>query len=195
LAILVGYGLDQIAVQVSQLFKRFGTILNYAALLAIVFISLDELNFYYFDYTPRSDFGGANSLVAQRLANTLQDKPSEVQVLFWGSPRMGFYSIPSLQYLVPDIHGLDMNYHWGSPQNPEPTSENLIFVLLPNHETELNTIQVDYPGGVLTQEFDHVGKTLYWLYEYAPESQSKNDSDLLYFSVSITWTHYACVPT
>lgn len=194
LAILVGYGLDQIAVQISQLFKRFAKILNYVALLVIVIISLDELNYYFFDYTPRSDFGGANSLVAQRLANTLKDKPGDAEVLFWGSPRMGYYSIPSIQYLVPDIHGLDMNYPWGSTQNPAPTSDHLIFVFLPDHETQLTAIQEDYPGGVLTHEFDHNGNTLYWLYEFMPETQSRDDFDWWFLHKILHLCAYKVLP-
>ena len=119
LAIMVGFGLDEIAVQLGQLIKRYNGIINLAALLAIIILSIGELNFYYFVHTPKSEFGGANSLVAQRLADTLQDKSPEWEVLFWGYPRMGYYSIPSLQYLVPEIKGLDMNAPWRSaPESP-----------------------------------------------------------------------------
>jgi 4-amino-4-deoxy-L-arabinose transferase-like glycosyltransferase len=170
LAILIGFGLDQIAVQISQIFKRFGSIVHPLALCVIVIISLGELQFYYCEYTPNSDFGGANGQVAQRLAYTLHDRSSHWEVLFWGFPRMGYYSIPSIQYLVPEIKGLDMNQPWGSPQNPKPTSDYLIFILLPDHESELDAIRDDYPGGKLIHEFDTNGQTLYWLYEISPET-------------------------
>jgi len=172
LAIMVGFGLDEIAVQLGQLIKRFKGIINLAALLAIIILSVGELNFYFFVYTPKSEFGGANSLVAQRLADTLQDKSPDWEVLFWGYPRMGYYSIPSLQYLVPEINGLDMNAPWRSSQNPQPTSDHLIFVFLPDHEHQIPDVQADYPGGNLIQEFDRSGRSLYWLYEVAPETQS-----------------------
>jgi hypothetical protein len=172
LAIIVGFGLDQIAVQFGELIKHYKGIINLAALLAIIILSVGELNFYYFVHTPRSEFGGANSLVAQRLADTLANKSPEWEVLFWGFPRMGYYSIPSLQYLVPEINGLDMNSPWGSSQNPQPTRDYLIFVFLPDHEHQIPAVQSDYPGGVLIQEFDRSGRTLYWLYEFAPETKS-----------------------
>ena len=85
---------------------------------------------------------------------------------------MGYYSIPSLQYLVPHIKGLDMNSPWGSSQNPQPTSDHLMFVFLPDHEHQIPVVQRDYPGGVLIQEFDRSGRALYWLYEVAPKTTS-----------------------
>jgi hypothetical protein len=83
---------------------------------------------------------------------------------------MGFYSIPSLQYLAPEAKGLDMNQPWGSPQNPSPNSDYLMFVFLPDHENQIPAVQEDYPKGKLTQEFDKNGQTLYWLYEVSPGS-------------------------
>ncbi|MCJ7703778.1 MAG: glycosyltransferase family 39 protein, partial [Anaerolineales bacterium] len=177
LALLVGYGLDHTAQQIGQLWPRFQKYIHGLAFLAILVIGLGELQFYYFEYTPSSEFGGANSLVAQNLADTLAEKPNQVEVLFWGAPRMGYYSIPSLQYLVPEIKGLDMTHPWGSAQNPQPTSDELIFVLLPDHEGELAAIQADFPVGSLVQEFDRNGHTLYWLYEVTPEVQSSTQTE------------------
>jgi 4-amino-4-deoxy-L-arabinose transferase-like glycosyltransferase len=168
LAILVGYGLEQIAAQIGQVWNPPRNLVYYLALLAMVVLCIGELRFYYFEYTPDSEFGGTNSLVAQRLADSLEHKTTEWQVLFWGAPRMGYYSIPSLQYLVPEIEGLDMTHPWGSPDNPQPTSNQLVFVLLPDHEGELPAIQDDFPDGILTRELDRKGQPLYWLYEVTP---------------------------
>jgi hypothetical protein len=41
---------------------------------------------------------------------------------------------------------------------------------LPEHESELDAIRDDYPGGKLIHEFDTNGQTLYWLYEISPET-------------------------
>ena len=79
LAFLVGYGLGLIAVQVGQLVKPLKNITHYLPILGIVVISIGDFQFYYFEYTPNSEFGGANSLVAQRLADTLDGKSPDWQ--------------------------------------------------------------------------------------------------------------------
>ena len=61
-----------------------------------------------------------------------------------------------------------MTHPWGSPENPQPTSNHLVFVLLPDHEGELPAIQEDFPDGILTRELDRKGQPLYWLYEVTP---------------------------
>src|SRR3972149_2232348 len=71
----------------------------------VAVLALDDLRFYYIESTRTSDFGGDNGMVAQRLAEHLRYEPASAHVAFFGTPRMGYYSIPSLQYLVPQIAG------------------------------------------------------------------------------------------
>jgi len=168
LAIIVGLGMDTIVNQLSNLWKSRQTLLTSLAILVMVIIGGDELRFYFYDHIPKSDFGGENSMVAQRLADYLQDKPEDFQVLFFGSPRMGYYSISSLPYLAPHIHGMDMNHSWDSDENPEPTSNHLIFVFLPDHYDQLELVRVDYPSGEERIETISDDRPLYLLYETTP---------------------------
>jgi hypothetical protein len=102
--------------------------------------------------------------VAQNLADYLQTKDTSWQVVFFGSPRMGYYSYSTLPYLDPQIRGVDMNAPWGSPDNPALTSDHIIFVFLPNHYDDLKAVQASYPNGRLHEE-KYKDNTLYWLYE------------------------------
>lgn len=164
--LLVGYGLAEIATQLSMLWERSKRLITGIAMASILIIAADELRFYYLDYTPRSDFGGVNTLVAQRLADTLKGRTGDTQVLFFSSPRMVYTSIPSLPYLAPHIHAVDVNHPWGAPENPQPVKDNLLFVFLPERAGELEAVMADYPGGKLYEETDEEGSNLYLYYEY-----------------------------
>lgn len=166
-AILIGYGLSESGSLLGSLWPQYKRVFGFLALAFIMLVSLDEVRFYFQVYTPRSDLGGENTLVANRLADFLKDKSSEWEVAFFGSPRMGYYSISALPYLAPQITGYDMNKPWGSDQNPRLPGDHLFFVFLPGLESDLRAVQASYPGGQLLEERTSDGRLLYWLYQYA----------------------------
>ena len=169
LAILVAYGLGVIVEELSKVWKSQRKLFSVLAVLAVLALGADEIRFYVNDYTPVSDFGGVNTRVAQRLADHLQDKSDKYQVFFFGLPRMGYRSISSTVYLAPHIEGFDVREPWGSKENPQPTSDHLIFVFLPEHETKLETVREEYPSGSLSEEIFREDELLYFLYEVSPD--------------------------
>ena len=102
-------------------------------------------------------------MVAQHLADFLQDKPASTQVVFFGQPRMGYNSIPSASYLAPQITAIDAA-SWNAPDHAIPDGENQVFVFLPGNASQIRLVRADYPGGVLQSERSGLGKTLYYLY-------------------------------
>lgn len=168
-ALVIGYALSETAGYLTHLWKRHTRLIYTLALVVMLLISADELRFYYLEYTPRGNFGGENTLVAQRLADYLQSKSSKWKVLFFGYPRMGYASIASLPFLASHIQGYDMNNPWGSPLNPTPTSDHLLFVFLPGLENELSAVKQSYPHGNLHREQGADEKVLYWLYQVPSE--------------------------
>jgi hypothetical protein len=107
-------------------------------------------------------------MIAQRLADYLISKPDGTQVVFFGQPLMGYYSIPSTQFLAPQVTGLDITA-WDQPDRPQPEGRNLIFVFLPGNEQQIPLVQADYPGGVLLEETASDGLPLYYYYEYSTD--------------------------
>ncbi len=169
-AMVLGYGLAESAALLGRLWPRWQRVIYLLALILLLAISIDELRFYYVDYTQRADFGGDNNEVAQHLANYLQDKPEDDwHVFFFGMPRMGYYSFSTLPYLAPQIIGHDMNQPWGSADNPQVNGERLIFVFLPNHSEDLRGVMADYPQGFLLEARGVRDTVLYWLYEVGGE--------------------------
>jgi len=169
-ALIVGYGLGESLALLEKVWPKAKWLFGSLAIAAILTLAADELYFYFFEYTPRSivEQARSNGMVAHRLSEYLQDKPEDVQVVFFGQPYMGYYSIPSLQYLAPQIKGIDMIQPWGSADNPQPTAAHLLFVFLPSHESEISAVQAAYPGGSLHTELAVDKNVLYWLYEYSP---------------------------
>lgn len=169
-ALLVGYGLSEGAGLFEKLWPGAARWIATAAILTAAALALGDLRFYFGEFTPNEvgALAHSNGMIAQRLADYLKTQPSDTQVVFFGAPYMGYYSIPSIQYLAPDIRGLEMVESWGSPANPQPDSERLIFVFLPFLEDQIALVRADYPGGVLTRRIASDGQILFWMYQVPP---------------------------
>lgn len=171
--ILVGFGLSETSSLLKNLLPQRRALINLVALLLIVGVAASDAQFYFYEYTPKRRLEPNNDMVAQRLANYLQNKPSRFQVYFFGSPRMGYYSLSSLPYLAPHIRGVDMNLPWGEEGNPIPDGDQIIFVFLPGHEDDFDRVMDDYPGGETLSEKTVDGKLVYWLYEISGSGQTE----------------------
>lgn len=183
-ALLVGYAVSQLAAILERLWPGIKVGLNLAALIFVAVLAADDLRFYYLEYVPNSyytgkyDFEGYGSAVTMRLARYLQGygdegfNTSDWQVMFYGPPSMGFYSIPSMLYLVPTIHGVNVPLPWGDPGNPKPQAPDLISVFLPHRQADLTAAQAAQPGGRLVTELDAKGHLLYTLYQVPPDPAS-----------------------
>jgi 4-amino-4-deoxy-L-arabinose transferase-like glycosyltransferase len=167
-ALIIGFAVGEIADLLTKLWEKRAAVFNIAAIIVILILVISDINFYFLEFTPLASLGAGNGQVAQTLAYYLQEKSEDWQVAFFGVPRMGYHSISSLSYLAPHIEGVNMDHPWGSDQNPELTSDHVIFVFLPNHEDNLRAIQEAYPTGELAEEYESDGDLLYWYYEVSP---------------------------
>ena len=166
--LILAYGLGETGNIFERLWPKSTRWVTIAVLGIAILLAADDINFYFNKYTPHTflEFGHADGVIAQELANDLQDKPQGTQAFFFIGANMGYYSIPSISYLAPQVEGFDVLQPWGSPDNPVPTSGHLIFIFLPENAKDLPTIQAAYAGGTLYEKKAVDKKTLYWLYEY-----------------------------
>jgi 4-amino-4-deoxy-L-arabinose transferase-like glycosyltransferase len=166
-ALLVGYGLSESIELVGNVFNNNKRLVNILSIILVAILAVDELNFYFRVYTPHSVISQArsNPVLAQTLADYLETEPKNMQVVFFGFPIMGYYSIPSPQYLVPEITGIDINQSWSSADKSNITSKHLLFVFLPTNVDQMQPVQVDHPGGKLTSIQAADGELLYKMYE------------------------------
>ena len=166
-ALLVGLGLGEGTELLERAFDKGRRWIAVIAILLVVILAIDELNFYFRVYTPNDTISEARSsgVIAQTLVNYLEAEPKDTQVLFFGFPNMGYYSIPSTQYLIPDIKGFDINEAWPPAEMPDITSNHLLFVFLPNNLEQIHPVQVDFPGGKLNSFQAADGNLLYEIYK------------------------------
>jgi hypothetical protein len=140
--------------------------LSAVAIATAVFMALSDANFYFRVYTPKSvqQQAHSNGAIAQAVAEALQDDEAGSQVAFLGSG-MGYYSIPSIQYLAPQVKGVDFKQPWGDSQNPTVDTDQVVFIILPGREADLAALQSSHPGGALSTVPAVDGRPLFWMYE------------------------------
>lgn len=169
-ALVVGFGLHKVVEAFETIWLKHAMV---ASLLgyAVIFIAMSsDLNFYFREYRAmdRRENLASNGRIAQELANYLQDKPEGTQVVFMHNPRMGYYSIPSIQFLVPQVTGIDAPPDWASFDQSQLTGNRTIFVFLPEDQGEIEAVREEFPGGLLLFKNASNGELLFWLYEHAP---------------------------
>ncbi len=166
-AIVLGYSLAGISDRLATALKRDAQVFATLSLIIVVLLAASDVNFYFNDFTNRGDYSGTNTAIADHLARFLQGKPDGTQVAFFGQPRMGYRSISTLPYLAPNAIGLDMGQPFGSAENPAINFGPVIFVFLPEHQSDLDLLKLQYPN-VSVQEADGVtGEFLYWYVEFS----------------------------
>jgi 4-amino-4-deoxy-L-arabinose transferase-like glycosyltransferase len=170
-ALVVAFGTVEFVSILSNLFPARKWVMGIATMLLVGGMALDELRFYFGEYTPNSvylgryDFVGTGGEVAKQLVLQLRGRPETWQVVFLNNSLMGYYSDPALRFLAPNAEGLDFNFRWGDPQNPPVPAGNLFFVIMPDREEEIPLIQADFPGGTLGEVRASDGSLLYTYYE------------------------------
>jgi hypothetical protein len=162
-AIVIGYGLEQLATLMNLQLVRPAHWVTIVMLLFTIAVGLDELRFYYFIYSNANVYGSPSDFVAQKLADYLKIQEGSREVYFFGGS-MDYNSIPSIAYLAPQAKGFDMKNAWGSPDNPKVSCDKAIFVFLPEREADVHAVEASCPNGRLQEEF-YKGGALYWLYD------------------------------
>ena len=166
IALLIAFSLLRLGELFKKLWPNRERWIRTGLLVVVILLAADDIRFYYFDYTPRSDFAGFNGLVAQRLADRLKSEPAGTELVFCGYPNMGYDSINSLPYLAPQIQYYNVLDPWNSADTPQPGGEHVFFAFLPNHEYDRQAMEIDYPGGTWQEWYTPRGESLLWLYEY-----------------------------
>lgn len=176
-AILVAVGVSEFGGLFERLWPSMRKLVSVATALILLLLAAREVQFYFFQYTPKSAriLAQDNSMVGYRLGLYLQQCPNDAVVVFLGGGRMGFYSIPSTQYLAPQFNGIDVNTPWNASENIKPNDHHLLFIVLPNVQSDLSLVERDYPDGTLSEEYSTDGTVLFYVYEYNSKDPSQNN--------------------
>lgn len=166
-ALVAGYGLHKIAERLAALWSRSRRIVSAMAYIILIGIAVSDLWFYFVDYTGSISMVEmtSNGMLAHQFGSYLKDQPAGTQVVFFGSPRLG-YDSPAVRYLAPHIQGMNAPEDWETFDRNQLTSSKVIFVFPPEDRDSLEMIQEEYPGGSLTVEKAWNDDVLYWTYEH-----------------------------
>ncbi len=166
--LVAGYCLAELATLLERAWPNRRRWIVNGSLALVVLFAVNDISFYFNEFTPESLKFDRNTRTAQKLADYLHDKQGNWQVVFYGWPYMGYYSISSIAYLEPQIIGSEAPHPWGSSENPVPSAENVLFVFLPGHEADLDGALRQYPGGRERMLVDPTMGPLFTVYELSP---------------------------
>ena len=166
-AVVIGYGFNRLIELAGKIWEKRTKLITVIVLVCAMVVAVDDARFYFYDYTPRSDFGGYHGQIAQHLVNTLKSYDNSWVVIFSGWPEMGYYSISSLPYLMPSITGIDIFKPWGDPENPVIRPGKYLFVFLPVRQEDFEACKAQFPGGTVSTEYGPAPwhELLYYLYK------------------------------
>jgi hypothetical protein len=147
----------------AHLWPARSRILQVAVGVVVAVALLWDLDFYFLQYSAEKRFGDNNTETADAVASFMHSAESGHQLLFLGSPRMGYTSISALPYLLPQVEARDV-FQPLADQPPLDVTAPTTFILLPERRDELPILQERYPGGVLAERYGEKSVLLFLAY-------------------------------
>lgn len=168
-AVLIGWALSQGVDWLGEHLPEARKYLPMAALLLVLVLSLDDLRFYYLDFTKHHAYGGYDATIAQHIVNQVREEQDPWQIAFFGSPKLCLDYMPTIRFLLPQHEFIDMPENWDPLGGPPLLPTNVLFVFLPGHEPDLAKVLKAAPAAVFEQEKDLDDELLYWYIRIPPE--------------------------
>jgi hypothetical protein len=129
-----------------------------AILLAVM--AAQNLDHLFLRYFPREEYGSLNGAVTQEMTAILPAFPAGTPVYFFGGARMGFASIPSLAYLLPQATATDAD----AAQDVPAEATDLLAIVLPEQGSVLAELERRFPEGAGMRRYNRFGRVLFDLW-------------------------------
>jgi 4-amino-4-deoxy-L-arabinose transferase-like glycosyltransferase len=150
------------------LWPRAKPVLILSVSLILVAVVWGDLHYYFFEVYDTYVLGGTNTEAATQIAYYLREQENpEQQVYFFGFPRMGYFSLATIQFLAPKMIGEDVVDPLQAPPDWNLDGQTQ-FIFLPERLIELEQIQMSYPGGQYHEIMSDKGGMLFAVYEIVP---------------------------
>jgi hypothetical protein len=169
-AVLVALPLGLVVKWLRGLWPDYGRWVMVAVTAVMLWVVAVDLDFYFVRAYGYFVLGGINTETATDVAHYLQDRDTPQQtVYFFGFPRMGYYSLGTVPYLVSEAVGIDVPAEPITTQPEWVLNGPTIFIFLPERLGELGLVQRTYPNGSYREFFSDVnGQMLFASYEVVP---------------------------
>ncbi len=138
-----------------------------AGLLVIVMLT-QNLDHLFRDYFPREEYGSVHGEVTQAIIELWPSLPDGTPAYFFGGERMGFASIPSLAYLRPEAHALDLDRVDRIP----PSLQGLVAFVLPEQAASLAELRSRFPEGIALRRYNRHGRLLFDIWAVGDAAQA-----------------------
>ena len=165
LVLCVTLGIVKVSSYVQRLWGRGQHLALTISLSLVLLTSYQSVHFYFATYTPGSELGGVNTLIADRLGKYLRLLGPGYECYLFGAPQLYFYGHPTIPFLAQGIKGYDVS----EPLKDRPSFVDpqlkAVFVFLPDRLREFEVVRRAYPTGLLREFRDRKGQVLFTAYE------------------------------
>jgi 4-amino-4-deoxy-L-arabinose transferase-like glycosyltransferase len=146
-ALILVYPLRQAQLWLTAAWPERKRRLTAVVILGVALLMATDLHYYFVEIRPHYVLGGFNTQTATYIADYLQEQEPPNQIVYFaGSPRMGYYSLSTIPYLLPEMRGYDIHEPLTAP--PEwPVTRPSIAIFLPERASELAYWEAAVPGG------------------------------------------------
>jgi hypothetical protein len=164
-ALLVGLAIATLAAWLIEAWPRGRWLVSGLALGIVLIGNVQDIDFYFRDYTPNIGMGDNNTQVASTLATYLKDYPPESRAYFFGPPRMGYAGFSTLGFMAKNVQAADVEEPLTAAPDWPLSPSRTAFIFLPERHDEASFIVARYPEGQAQWYYDHRGEPLFWIYE------------------------------
>jgi 4-amino-4-deoxy-L-arabinose transferase-like glycosyltransferase len=168
LAMIVSLPLESIYNQLVNLWPQSRRIAPVLLTVVIGICFYQNIEHLFLRYFPGESYGSPNGEVSMEMARILREEPVS-EVFFVGGSRMGFQSIPSLQYLLPGAEATDLTEPTQLSPGLVDSHARSVFFILPE-ESEMRTLIEDqFTGGITIPRYNRHGILLFYQYTIQAE--------------------------
>jgi hypothetical protein len=167
-AVLVAVPIAQVSQWLTRFWPRHRPLILAGVVALISWLALNDLRYYFFEVYDNYVLGDYNTEVANAIAMYLDEQDPAPAVYFFGFPRMGYFSLSTIPYLVPEVAAQDVL----EPLAAAPAwslAGPTYFIFLPERAGELPLVQAAYPQGTYRQFRTQRGDLMFISYEWRPE--------------------------
>jgi 4-amino-4-deoxy-L-arabinose transferase-like glycosyltransferase len=161
--VIIGLGIRSIENWLSKkgiIKKKTG---RYFFLFLVIILSVNDIYFYFKDYTYWSTYGGDLAKIDTVLAEDLNEIKGGKDLYYFGTPRHAYDAFEIIPFLAPETIEYNINENFLNNELPGSPENSKFFVFL-DSKMDLSELQAKYPGGTIKEETDSLGRFLFWEY-------------------------------
>jgi len=132
--------------------------------LAVLFLAVLNVQFYFVEFTPERRYGSENGETATMVGFYLRELEGGYRAYLCGAPRL-YWGFGTMAFLAPGVPGQDVVDPLTAPPDFVDRSHKAVFLFLPERAGELQWVQQAFPNGHLREFRDAGGRLRFTAYQ------------------------------